>query len=444
MSGLGSLRPNPMQAYTRGLRGGVMLASGDGAPIQLDAPRMILPPTSMMPGEYAGSIRDPMQGRMPTEPTGLFYEPEPPPREARQIVPPREAMIGDPRGGYPDNFGPPVYASDAPPAAPVMEAPSGPTGAADRRGMRVGQADRAQATSDSVIDWWNETVRPGGSPGGGGQSRGATVPDRNEPVADAASGVAPSYDDPGRPSAVRPEAAPPPGVTASAPSSPGAPSPRAAGERGGAVPTSDFPTPPRRPVDRTARLDMDTPEMAALKVQDAAAEDGAPSWALPIISAGLAMMASNNPSFLGAIGEGGMVGLQQMMEQRQRDLEEARYEREMEMTEREMASDEAYRAESLDIERAGLDQRAYEFEADRSDRAQRGSGGGGSAAPGGLTASQYRDMFMDSVAAVREEDFAGNMTEDEVLAEAERRTQAMLEFLTPPPAGYAAPDLSLF
>ena len=61
-------------------------------------------------------------------------------------------------------------------------------------------------------------------------------------------------------------------------------------------------------LDDPAQNQRDTQAMAKA-VSDAEGASDAPEWALPLLAAGLGMMASNNPSGMAAVGEGGLAGL---------------------------------------------------------------------------------------------------------------------------------------
>lgn len=50
----------------------------------------------------------------------------------------------------------------------------------------------------------------------------------------------------------------------------------------------------------------------------------APAWAMPLMMAGLQMAASNNPDMLGALGEGGVAGLQEYARQQQEKRQDAK------------------------------------------------------------------------------------------------------------------------
>jgi hypothetical protein len=50
----------------------------------------------------------------------------------------------------------------------------------------------------------------------------------------------------------------------------------------------------------------------------------APAWAMPLMMAGLQMAASNNPDMLGALGEGGIKGLEQYAKQEKEKREDAK------------------------------------------------------------------------------------------------------------------------
>ena len=50
----------------------------------------------------------------------------------------------------------------------------------------------------------------------------------------------------------------------------------------------------------------------------------APAWAMPLMMAGLQMAASNNPDMLGALGEGGVAGLQEYARQQQEKKQDAK------------------------------------------------------------------------------------------------------------------------
>lgn len=224
---------------------------------------------------------------------------------------------------------------------------------------------------------------------------------------------------------------------------------RASPERsgsGGRIGMGTPPTPPRRP-DRSAPLSIDNPAAAAMTVSDAAAEDGAPSWALPLIAMGLQMAASNNPSFFGAMAEGGVSAMQMLMEDRQREIEEARYEAEQARADREFDADQDYRSEVL---RLREEEQNWGREMDMA-RASRPSGGGSSQPSsggdprGGLTPNQYMDAVMDMADQIRESQaYEGNMTEQEIMAEAEARVRWLMQGVQGPPEGYAAPNLDSF
>ena len=58
----------------------------------------------------------------------------------------------------------------------------------------------------------------------------------------------------------------------------------------------------------------------------------APAWALPLMSAGFAMMASKSPNFLQALGEGGQEGIKTLTAQQEGKLEKEKSEAEMEQS----------------------------------------------------------------------------------------------------------------
>jgi hypothetical protein len=55
----------------------------------------------------------------------------------------------------------------------------------------------------------------------------------------------------------------------------------------------------------------------------------APAWAMPLMMAGLQMAASNNPDMLGALGEGGIKGLEEYARIQKEKREDEKYEQEM-------------------------------------------------------------------------------------------------------------------
>jgi len=55
----------------------------------------------------------------------------------------------------------------------------------------------------------------------------------------------------------------------------------------------------------------------------------APAWAMPLMMAGLQMAASNNPDMLGALGEGGIKGLEEYARIQKEKREDQKYEQEM-------------------------------------------------------------------------------------------------------------------
>ena len=90
-----------------------------------------------------------------------------------------------------------------------------------------------------------------------------------------------------------------------------------------------------------------------------------PEWALPLVLTGLTMMASDNPSLLGATGEGGLVGTQEFIRnQEARRQEEVQAQRDAERFQRETALKE------MDIEGSLTERRMQEAGADRRTAAQ--------------------------------------------------------------------------
>jgi hypothetical protein len=84
--------------------------------------------------------------------------------------------------------------------------------------------------------------------------------------------------------------------------------------------------PPKGAVDVTGKPTLTKEEQNTLKkgadiaaggVGDIKDKKDIPSWALPMMSAGFAMMASKNPNFLGALGEAGQAGVESYSAQKQ-------------------------------------------------------------------------------------------------------------------------------
>ena len=80
--------------------------------------------------------------------------------------------------------------------------------------------------------------------------------------------------------------------------------------------------PPKGAVDVTGKTTLNEEDQKTLKIASDIEEGGdggidtlknkkdVPAWALPMMSAGFAMMASKNPNFLGALGEAGQAGVE--------------------------------------------------------------------------------------------------------------------------------------
>jgi hypothetical protein len=184
------------------------------------------------------------------------------------------------------------------------------------RGVIGGFIDRALETAPGApgADRYAARVASelGGGPAGDTSGHGAMSMDGAAVDGATAGGLA----------AVPPRPTPRPG---------GAPSPRAQGPAGGglaAVPSPNQPPPMAPPpaapapapegdtagfgdmlLDDPEQNRRDTQEMAKAVTGAKADASDVPEWALPLLAAGLGMMASNNPNGMAAIGEGGLAGL---------------------------------------------------------------------------------------------------------------------------------------
>lgn len=91
-------------------------------------------------------------------------------------------------------------------------------------------------------------------------------------------------------------------------------------------------------------------KLAPANQQDEEKPD-APSWALPLMTAGAAIMASKSPFALNAIGEGGLAGLAAYSQQREQKVKTALAERQVSTSERAQAESERHNVSTEDISR---------------------------------------------------------------------------------------------
>ena len=86
----------------------------------------------------------------------------------------------------------------------------------------------------------------------------------------------------------------------------------------------------------------------------------APSWAMPLMMAGLQMAASNNPDMLGALGEGGIKGLEEYSKMQKEKREDEKYEQEMSLKKAGLIFDE----ERIKLSKDQLNQNQQRLEYD--------------------------------------------------------------------------------
>ena len=86
----------------------------------------------------------------------------------------------------------------------------------------------------------------------------------------------------------------------------------------------------------------------------------APAWAMPLMMAGLQMAASNNPDMLGALGEGGIKGLEEYSKMQKEKREDEKYEQEMSLKKAGLIFDE----ERIKLSKDQLNQNQQRLEYD--------------------------------------------------------------------------------